>query len=290
MGTGSNNLQFYESNDNGATYISRPVRIIDNPASAYINPGSNFGVSTLHTLYAPLFGGLFRPSIVSYASGTVSGYFQFTTAPCPQFPTPLLGFYPANGSTPGFGGGTNGYVDINQAGQASFDGEGLRPSYRACVSGLVVAGGATDIADLQVSSGKSVSLKRVELNGYAASGLMVNVQIMKRSSFDTGGSSGLMTNVPLNTKNASSPTNAYSYSGDTGIGGITGILAENYVLFQTSGSPAVPYVWRFGDNYEQSAILQSSGTPGENIGIFLAGAPAINGGLVNACFEWIDFS
>lgn len=164
------------------------------------------------------------------------------------------------------------------------------PTYSTSVTGLVPATlGATDVFTIQnpAGSGTVIRIWVVAFSGTALAAVTLDVGIVKRSSFNTGGTATSPATVPHDSLNPPAVAVVKAYTANpSALGNIVGVKrsgkfplllagaavsAPVFELYTRSGKPQEAYVLR----------------PGELLGINL-NSLAIVGGSLDMVFEWTE--
>jgi hypothetical protein len=162
--------------------------------------------------------------------------------------------------------------------KAKADPSSYANTYEANISGITVPALPTDLACLEVTSG-SVQVIGVIVNGHAAVSVTASVQIIKRSTLNTGGTPTTFTPVPRKTGMAASTVTLKAYTVvPTPLGTLVGIVDEEDALIvaaasTTGGNPA-----RF--DFSQGSPLTISGTEAICIAV-----PSTASGFAGATLE-----
>ena len=131
-----------------------------------------------------------------------------------------------------------------------------RPGYLWAVTGAALYATPTDWVTLCGAAGKEVHVTRVEISGTSSAAGSLDVQLIKRTAADTGGTAATETPAKFRTTMenltatpaASATLSEYSVI-PSGLG--TGIAIDSGKLFTSAvGGLQVPLVWDFGRNNE----------------------------------------
>lgn len=113
-------------------------------------------------------------------------------------------------------------------------------TYRATVIGLAPASSATDILTISGKSGGPVLLRSIKCSGISTAAATAILQVIKRSTLDTGGTSAAMTAVRLNAKQPAAGATLKSYTANPGaLGTAIGTVDAGYLTTNTLASSAV---------------------------------------------------
>jgi hypothetical protein len=133
--------------------------------------------------------------------------------------------------------------------QVKFDSsiDGNKATYSASVSGLAVVTGATDVLTIYGSASKTIRIMFIELWGSAASGVLVPVSLIVRSAVNTGGTSGAVTAVPHDSKDAAASATVLSYTANaTGLGTAVGNVRNEKLFFGVTTGTINNVIYTFG--------------------------------------------
>jgi hypothetical protein len=151
-------------------------------------------------------------------------------------------------------------------------------TYEVATTGITVPALPTDLACLEVTSG-TVQVVGIIVNGHAGTSVTASIQVIKRSTLDTGGTPTTFTPVPRKTGMAASTVVLRAYTVvPTPLGTLVGIMDEEDALIvaaasTTGGNPA-----RF--DFSQGSPLTISGTEALCLGV-----PATTSGFAGATLE-----
>lgn len=122
----------------------------------------------------------------------------------------------------------------------TMDGSITKATYSAAVTNLVTGLLATDIFTISGSATKTIRVTKISIDGLAVTGGNFTVQLIKRSSANTGGTSTTATDVPHDSNNAAATAVVRAYTvNPTVLGTQVGLLRSNRVFISggaTTGS------------------------------------------------------
>ena len=165
--------------------------------------------------------------------------------------------------------------------------ENLRQTYTASVNGLVAASGATDILTIIGSASKTVRVTRIIFTMSTTTAVDVPVQLIKRSSADTGGTSTAPAATPHDSNNAAATAVLAAYTANpSALGTLVGtaIRSSIYSSQSTFTSPAEVLDFPLGQNNDQPVVLRGVA---QQLAINLGGT-ALAGAKVNASITWTE--
>src|SRR5204863_4895248 len=97
--------------------------------------------------------------------------------------------------------------------------DGQKATYGASITGLVVAASATDIFAITGSATKIVRITRLRISGVRTTGTDTDIQLIKRSTANTGGTSTNPTKVAYDSNDPASTATINAYTANpTGLG------------------------------------------------------------------------
>lgn len=117
----------------------------------------------------------------------------------------------------------SGPAQLDSGGDTLISTNGKKASYRAFASFTPVAG---DIAVLPGSATKKITVTRVEAScSTSGTAALADLQLVKRSAADTGGTSGAMTAVPIDSGDSAATSAPLSYTAAPTPGAAVGTVA-----------------------------------------------------------------
>lgn len=157
-------------------------------------------------------------------------------------------------------------------------------SYAATVVGLVTAATATDIFTITGSGTKTIKITRVEISGTATAATSVNIELIKRSTADSGGTSSAVVVVPLDSNNAAGTATVLSYTANPTLGtNLRSVRAARY-SFSAAGGLSQPLTWNFGGLPAQPPTLR--GTSQQLVVNF--NSTTVSGASIGIAIEWTE--
>lgn len=161
---------------------------------------------------------------------------------------------------------------------------GLRPaSYEA--SANFAASSTTDNACIYGNSTNTVLLYEADVSGIQTTAGLVNVQLIRHSAAESGGTSANMTAVRGDVTNyAAASTTPVSYTG-TGptAGASVGTIHQAYTAFLVSASTVPDDLFIWNGRLKPQILI---GT-GQGVCVNLGNA-ALTGGTINVTFRWLE--
>lgn len=151
-------------------------------------------------------------------------------------------------------------------------------TYDVATAGITVPALPTDLACLEVTSG-SVQIVDITVNGHAAVSVTASVQVVKRSTLNTGGAPTAFTPVPRKTGMAASTVVLKAYTVvPTPLGTLVGLVDEEDALIVAAASTTGPAPAHF--DFSKGAPLTISGTEAICLTV-----PATTSGFAGASLE-----
>lgn len=158
-----------------------------------------------------------------------------------------------------------------------------KPSYVAWQSGLVPAASATDVCVLKASTSKTMRIRRVFLGGITGTATTDPVNLIKRSSANSSGTSSTQQIIALDTTFAATTAVFTTYTANPSLGTPIGEIADPYVFWGnlTTTAPAITTL-EFGAR-ASPVYLRS----GQYLAINLNGL-TYSSGQMTCGFEWTE--
>jgi hypothetical protein len=151
-------------------------------------------------------------------------------------------------------------------------------TYDVATSGITVPALPTDLACLEVTSGM-VQIIDITVNGHAVTSVTASVQVVKRSTRNTGGTPTAFTPVPRMTGMAASTVVLQAYTVvPTPLGTLVGLVDEEDALIVAAASTTGPSPAHF--DFSKGAPLTISGTEAICLTV-----PATTSGFAGATLE-----
>ena len=200
-----------------------------------------------------------------------------------------------SGSYPAFAGNSLQVVSLDKTGAQMSNGEGRKPTYSAATAAFapnVGAAGTTDVAGIVGSASKQVRVLRFAVSGRATAANQLDLQLVKRSSADTAGSStaATLTAVPHDATDAAATAVVTTYTGNnvnpnlgTGVGVVR--AQQSNVSAAGSGGAATPVEFDFGTVNDKSIVLKAAS---EGLYLNFGGAVLPPGLVLNIFVEWSE--
>jgi hypothetical protein len=169
----------------------------------------------------------------------------------------------------------------------SINQEGTKPTYSAAVTGFTPVANATDYLSIGNPSGSNLIVKVTHINvsGIATAGAAVTLQVIKRSTLDTGGTPTALTAVPYDSKDVAATAVVNTYAANPTLGTTVGTLKSTYWGVGTSGSTNIQeQTYDFATKPTKAITLRA----GECIALNANGVSPGAGSLYNIDIEWTE--
>lgn len=161
---------------------------------------------------------------------------------------------------------------------------GNRPSYSASVLGLTLAASPTDIFCIQGSATKVIKVKRIDLSGLTSTTLAtVAMQVVKRSTANTGGTATNPTAVPRDSQNPAATATVYAYTANPTTGTLVGAVDAFYITAATATTQSNERLKAYGLEDVQSVRLR-----GTNEMLCLNGNGSSYTGTISISVDWME--
>lgn len=167
--------------------------------------------------------------------------------------------------------------------------DGIKATYRAAsVTGLAVAGAATDVFTITGSATKTIRIIKVSVAGTQTVAATNDIVFLKRSTANTAGTSTTRTAVPMDSNSAAATATVRTYTANPTLGTLVGNLMVTQMVIPVAGGGAStqstqPLEWKFGDT-GQAVVLRGTG---EVFALNLNGQ-TITGSNFNLWIEWTE--
>lgn len=162
-----------------------------------------------------------------------------------------------------------------------------KATYSASITGLVAASAATDIFTINGSATKNIRVTRIQVSGRATAVAGADIQLVKRSAADTGGTSTAPTAVPNESTSAAASATLAAYTVNPTTGAAVGNVRTQqlYLGNLTTGVSGPPAVFTFGTQPFEQEILLSGAAQG--LAVNLNGG-TYSGNLIDIDIEWTE--
>lgn len=158
-------------------------------------------------------------------------------------------------------------------------------SYRATVVGLVPASSGTDLFTISGVSGKAIQIHWIKCNGISTAAASALLQVVKRSTLDTGGTSTTMTNVRLNSNTSAASAVVRGYTANPTLGTSIGVLNAGYLSTNTLATSAFASKDLVFDFSNQWLWINESTT---SVAVNANATSLTSGATLNCTIEWTE--
>lgn len=159
-------------------------------------------------------------------------------------------------------------------------------SYSASAAAFTVATNATDIFLISGSASKTIRIHKIDVTGTTTSGsaIKITINLIKRSTANTGGTSVISTIVPHDSNNSAATAVARHYTANPTLGTSVGIVRSVSTSFQGAGLTDTALTWDFSDDGGQPIILRGTS---ENLAVNF-NATSVVGSVISVSCEWSE--
>ncbi len=168
--------------------------------------------------------------------------------------------------------------------------DGYKATYT--VSNLITFNNpGTDTMWITGSATKTIRVLRIGFSGTRTFNGLTEIQLLKRSTANTGGTSIAVTATPgtYNSSNPAFTAGLFSTAGtNPTLGALVGIIRStkiNMTAAAPTGAKQPEYIWNFRTNYSQAPVLRGTG---ELIAISLNKVVITGGETGHAFIEWTE--
>ena len=136
--------------------------------------------------------------------------------------------------------------------------EGVKSTYSAAFVGLVPPSAATDVFTITGSATKTIRITsiRFSVSTTAGSGILANINLVKRSTADSGGTSTTAIIVPHDSTNAAGTAIVRGYTANPTLGTPVGPIRAIRYAATPASVPNQEIVMDFGTRPAQSIVLR----------------------------------
>lgn len=190
-----------------------------------------------------------------------------------------------NSTVPTLTAGQQVAAQCDSTGSQFVNTEGRKASYGLGFT-VAPAASATDVAVLTGSGTKTVRVNRVAVTGIATTAVTTPVQLVKRTTANTGGTSADQSgNIGKHDSGSGAATaTAASYTANPTTGTASGNIRRQYMHFPLATAPGSQIVWTFGDRNDQALVLRGTA---EQLAVNLQ-AVTVSGGSLIVEFDWTE--
>lgn len=163
---------------------------------------------------------------------------------------------------------------------------GVRASYSASTTGLVVAAAATDVFTITGSATKTIRITSVQfgVSTTAGSGILTNVLLIKRSTVNSAGTSTTSVNVPHDSSDAAGTASVKAYTANPTLGTAVGTMRAVRYVVKAIAIPIDDISVDFGIRPSKAVVLRGTS---ESLCVNLNGI-TITGPVAGISVEWTE--
>ena len=230
-----------------------------------------------------------RIRATSFTSGTVSvaldGSLSQQTIFTAQLGTWQLGQYSSTVPSLSSGSLTTFSTDSRGAIQNS-PLDGNRQTYSAAALGIVPGTTPTDVFTITGSATKTIRVLEIGVSATSTVAAIINCQLIKRSTANTGGTFAAVTAVPHDSNNAAATATVLSYTANPTALGTTVGPVRTFKLLSDATATATQdlQIFSFGDNPGQAIVLRGK-TQVLSVNL---NAITLGGGSLDLYFVWTE--
>lgn len=138
--------------------------------------------------------------------------------------------------------------------------DGSRQTYSAAALSVAPAAAPTDVFTITGSATKTIRVLEIGVSATSAANAIINCQLIKRSTANTGGTSAAATAVPHDSNNAAATATVLSYTANPTALGTTVGPVRTFKLLSDATTTATQdlQIFIFGDNPGQAVVLRGT--------------------------------
>lgn len=163
-------------------------------------------------------------------------------------------------------------------------------TYSAGITNLSIAAAPSDVFTITGSAGKTIRVNKIIASGIATSDANVLLQLIKRSSANSGGTSTTLTAVPHDVSNGVATATVRAYTANPTVGAVVGTLRTGRVAIgSASPSSASPTASKQVEVFSASSRGQAIVLRGtaEVLAVNM-NASTLTGGSMSFAIEWTE--
>lgn len=163
--------------------------------------------------------------------------------------------------------------------------EGRRRTYSSASLSLTLATSPTDVFTITGAASTVITIKSIRLSLKSTNTVVASVQLLKRSTANSAGTSTSVTKVAHNSGDAAASASVLAYTANPTTGTLVGAVRVGNI--QTSGANSViaqPFEWNFNDVATQPIKLLSTS---EVLAVNFNGT-TVAGGALTVDIEWTE--
>ena len=192
-----------------------------------------------------------------------------------------------SGSYPAFPANSLQVVSLDKTGAQMSNGEGRKPTYSAAANAYAPYATPQDIIGIVGSASKQVRVLRFAVSGRATAANQLDVQLIKRSTADTGGTPTALAAVPHDSNDSAASAAVSSFAAAPTAGTLVGAIRAQQINLSATGAggAAVPVEFDFGTVNDKAIVLNAAN---EALYLNLNGATMPAGTVLNVFVEWSE--
>lgn len=177
-------------------------------------------------------------------------------------------------------------LQVDSVGSLYINSSGRKPSYRAATT-FTTAGSPTDVLILNGSSTKVIKVRNITITGTNTNNTNVLIDLVKRSTANTGGTSATVTAVPNDSNSAAASAVVTSYTANPTLGTTVGTVGNGHTFFPVLGSTNISQIREFVLFSAISEPIVLRGTA-EGLAVNFRGATPGGTTVVAIKIEWTE--
>lgn len=164
--------------------------------------------------------------------------------------------------------------------------DGIKATYSASTLGIASAVAATDIFTITGSGTKTIRITKIAISGTQTTASDIDVQIIKRSTANSSGTSASVTAVSHDSSDAAATATVLSYTANPTLGNIIGAVRTAKIFVPAILTISIPSIleYDFGSGPEKTIVLRGTS---EVLAVNLNGQTII-GSNFNLFIEWSE--
>ncbi len=190
-------------------------------------------------------------------------------------------------ATPAFAAKSFQVVALDPTGAQMSNNEGRKATYSGSTIAYTPYATPQDIVGVIGSASKRVRVLRFAVSGRATQANQLDVQLVKRSTADTGGTPSALAAVAHDSNDGAASATCNSYGAAPTAGTLVGAIRAQQINLSATGSggAAVPAEFDFGTANDKAVVLNSGS---EGLYLNLNGATMPAGTVLNVFVEWSE--
>ena len=162
---------------------------------------------------------------------------------------------------------------------------GVRATYSASIVGMTPASSATDLFTIQGAANKVVRVTKIVCTGTSTALGNTLLQIVKRSTVDTGGTATNPAAIPHDKSDVAAAATIAAYTANPTLGTAVGVIRVGFVGTGTATALGTPFTQDFGSISDKQAILRSAT---DQLAVNANAASLASGAALSCTVEWTE--